>query len=124
MKRNMRSYERQVAVLTNDRIPQFIEDQRYNCGQRKYNSFIQLHKIDFHEENIIYYGGTMNFAYKIFEKMCRKQVVHRGVTYKCGIRNIRFCKITVEDEKAVLCLANCDTCFRSAKNLCDRVVGK
>ena len=135
MKRNMRSFERQVGLLTNDRIPDFIEDQRYNRGQRRLNPDTLVHKIDFHDEKIVFYGGSMNFGYRVFSKMCSKQVVHRGVTYKCGIRNIRFCKITTDDDKAAdpkftyvfgnnVCLANCDTCFRSERQLCDRVVRK
>jgi len=135
MKRNMRSFERQVGFLSKDRISDFIEDQRHNQGQRRYNSHAMVHKIDFHEEKIVYFGGSMNFGYRIFTRMCTKNVSHRGVTHKCGIRNIRFCKITTDDENAEdpkftyvfgnnVCLANCDTCFRSEKQLCDRVIRK
>ena len=128
MKRSMRSYERQVGMLTTHRLPQFL-DHPLNAGQGTFDEEKLVLKIDFFEQNIEYFSGSMKYGYRVFERMSTKKVIKDGVHHKCGIRNIRFCKVHRINNKAKfvfandVCLALCDVCLRSPDKVCDSVIG-
>ena len=108
----MRTQERKFGPFTDYKLGQFCSDPRLNGFDEQTNVLT----LNFCEEKIQPYDGSLSYAYDAITKMNTLSVIRDEITYRCGIQKVRAARGKTFVE-------NGEQCFQKTTNRCQTRVG-
>ena len=124
----MRNHEQQHGAFNDTDLGRFC-----SCPSRnRFDEEAKVLHINFNEEGISPYSGSLIYSYNTIEKMNTRKVIKDSIEYNCGIRHVRCAKgssVTTAGKRMAkfafannLCPQMCSACL-TGDDFCSNTIG-